>query len=219
MMALVIACAPAPRAASVQPTGVAPAMTPASSGPASSDPAATDPGSVDQAPADPTAAANTTASHHGTSGSTVPVSRLAACPTRYLQAKVGVSQGTAGTTYVAIDFKNISKTKCTVYGYPGVSLAGGTPVSQIGLAADRSTKRKRTLITLLPGATANAILAISDAGHYPLARCSSTATTFLTIYPPNQTTPIELAYDSTGCVNPVHLLTISALKSGVGSAA
>jgi hypothetical protein len=55
----------------------------------------------------------------------------AGCATRDLQAKVGISQGAAGSVYQVIDFTNISSVTCTLYGYPGVSLAGGTPVTQV----------------------------------------------------------------------------------------
>src|SRR5450631_2590921 len=82
----------------------------------------------------------------------------AACPTRSLKAKIGISQGTAGSVYTVIDFTNIGNVTCTLYGYPGVSLAGGTPVKQIGLAAAESKITPRTLVTLAPGAVANALL-------------------------------------------------------------
>ena len=45
---------------------------------------------------------------------------------------MGVAQGAAGSVYQVIDFTNISNTTCTLYGYPGVSLAAGTPVTQVG---------------------------------------------------------------------------------------
>src|ERR1700722_11701164 len=60
------------------------------------------------------------------------------CATRDLQAKVGISQGAAGSVYQVIDFTNIGNAACTLYGYPGVSLASGTPVTQVGQPASRS---------------------------------------------------------------------------------
>ncbi|MEU8034881.1 DUF4232 domain-containing protein [Streptomyces sp. NPDC049099] len=101
-----------------------------------------------------------------------PGARTAACPTRYLKARPGTSQGTAGSVYQVIDFTNIAQTTCTLYGYPGVSLAGGSPVHQIGQAATRSTTAPRALVTLAPGATGNALLRITDAGNYPTTQCS-----------------------------------------------
>jgi hypothetical protein len=117
-----------------------------------------------------------------------------------------------------IDFTNISNVSCTLYGYPGVSLAGGTPVSQIGLAAAESHATARVLVTLTPGAVASALLQIVHAGNYPASRCGMTTASSLQIYPPNQTTPIYLSYNSPTCSKPVQILTVSVVEPGSGSA-
>jgi hypothetical protein len=143
----------------------------------------------------------------------------AACPTRSLGAKIGVSQGTAGSVYTVIDFTNIGNVPCTLYGYPGVSLAGGKPVTQIGQAATESKATARALVTLKPGAVANALLQVVDAGNYPPATCGLTNATYLQIYPPNQTTPIYLAFKTQACSSKtVHILTVSVAMPGSGSA-
>jgi len=141
---------------------------------------------------------------------------LASCPTRYLGAKLGLAQGAAGSVYQVIDFTNISNVSCTLYGYPGISLAGGTPVTQIGLAATENSTPSRQLVTLAPGAVANALLHIGTARLYPASTCGPTATTYLQIFPPNQSTPIYLRYTSTSCAKPVHLLTVNTIVSGSG---
>jgi hypothetical protein len=142
----------------------------------------------------------------------------AGCATRDLQAKAGVAQGAAGSTYQVIVFTNISNVTCTLYGYPGVSLAAGTPVTQVGQAASRSPVAGPSVVTLTPGQAANALLRITQAVNYPSGTCSPTKTTYLQIYPPNQTTPIYLAYSSTGCSsNSVNLLTIGVVQAGAGS--
>ena len=140
-----------------------------------------------------------------------------ACPTRDLSAKAGLAQGTAGSIYQVIDFTNISNASCTLFGYPGVSLASGTPVTQVGAAATRTTDTAARLVTLGPGQTANALLRIVEAGNYSAATCTPTTTTYLQIYPPNQTTPIYLGYKSTGCASSsVKLLSISVVTAGTG---
>jgi hypothetical protein len=142
----------------------------------------------------------------------------AGCATRDLQAKAGVAQGAAGSLYQVIVFTNISAATCTLYGYPGVSLVAGTPATQVGLAASRSTVGGPSVVTLAPGKNANALLRITQALNYPSATCSPTKTTYLQIYPPNQTTPIYLAYSSTGCSSAsVNLLTIGVVQAGAGS--
>ena len=138
------------------------------------------------------------------------------CPTRALGVKVGLSQGTAGTTYTVLDFTNISTVTCTLYGYPGVALAGGTPVTQIGLAATESTTTPRRLVTLTPGAVANALLQIANADNYPASSCDPVTATYLQIYPPNQTTPVYLAYTTRTCAKPVRTLHVSVVQAGSG---
>jgi hypothetical protein len=140
------------------------------------------------------------------------------CATRDLKATVGVAQGAAGSVYQVIDFTNIGTASCSLYGYPGIALAGGSPVTQIGAAASRSPQAGPALVTLAPGAVGNTLLRITQAQNYPTSKCSPMASTYLQIYPPNQTTPIYLGYKSTGCsATGVNLLTVGVVQSGAGS--
>jgi hypothetical protein len=140
-----------------------------------------------------------------------------ACPTSSLQVKLGVGQGYAGGVYVVIDFTNTGASTCSLFGYPGVSLVKGPLYMQIGLAAKRSTTTPKTLVTLAPGATANALLQIVDALNYPSASCGPTKATALKIYPPNQTEPVYLPNTSSGCAKPVQIMYIGAVRPGSGS--
>jgi len=159
----------------------------------------------------PSAAASATPSSTAAAGGTP------ACATRSLKATVGIAQGAAGSVYQVIDFTNISGSPCTLFGYPGMALAGGTPVTQIGAAAARSTGSSAKLVTLAAGKTANALLQITQAENYSASRCAPKASTYLQIYPPNQTTPIYLAYKSTGCSSSkVNLLTVGVVQPGNG---
>lgn len=188
-------------------SGPAPAA-PASSASASS-PTAAAPGST-----------ATAASAGGSSGSSSGGSSAApACATRDLKASAGSAEGAAGSVYQTIDFTNISGKACTLYGYPGVALAAGSPVTQVGAAATRSNTAAPKLVTLAAGQRANALLRITQALNYPTAKCGPATTTYLQIYPPNQTTPIYLAYKSTGCKEmSVKLLTIGVVQPGSGNA-
>jgi hypothetical protein len=139
------------------------------------------------------------------------------CASRDLKAKVGIAQGAAGSVYQVIDFTNIGTSSCSLYGYPGVALAGGSPVTQIGAPASRSTASAPKLVSLAAGATANALVQITEAGNYPASKCGPTPSTYMQIYPPNQTTPIYLAYKSMGCSSTkVKLLTVSVMLAGNG---
>jgi hypothetical protein len=167
--------------------------------------------------ATPAASASTAAASPATGAASPTAAGAApACPTRSLGVKLGLAQGAAGSTFQVIDFANISNGPCTLYGYPGVSLAGGKPVTQIGLAAAESHTTPRKLITLAPGAVANAVLQIVHAVNFPAAKCQLTTADYLQIYPPNQTTPAYLHYSSQTCAKRIQILTISVVQAGRG---
>ena len=181
------------------------ASTPTSSSPPSSTPAATPVSSPSATPA--TSAPATTPA----------VAGPAPCPTRYLGVKAGLSQGTAGSIYQVIDFTDISNVSCTLYGYPGISFAStGSSGGQIGLAAKENPTPPRELVTLAPGATANALLRIVAAGNFPPATCGMVTAHWLVIYPPNQTTPVYLKYSSPTCSKQVQILTVNVVQPGSG---
>jgi hypothetical protein len=136
------------------------------------------------------------------------------CASRDLGVRTGQGEGAAGSTYIQIVFTNNSGATCTLFGYPGVALAGGNPVHQIGVAADENAATPRQLVTLGPGAVASAQLRIVSAQNFPAARCHQAAAAYLQVYPPNQTTPIYVKYSSTACSKPVHLLTVDVVKTG-----
>src|SRR5579862_1452296 len=81
---------------------------------------------------------------------------VAPCSTRYLGASVGVSQGAAGSTYVVLVLKNLNNYSCTLYGYPGVAMDAGVPVTPVGLAAAEDPGTPTERVTLAPYGTANA---------------------------------------------------------------
>ena len=139
------------------------------------------------------------------------------CPTRSLQVKLGASQGTAGSVYTTIVFTNISNVTCTLYGYPGVSLQTARPLHQIGKPAKENPATPRKLVTLQPQTTANALLRIADAGNYPESTCGMTTAHYLQVYPPNQTTPAYIKYNTQACSKPVRLMTVDVVKPGSGS--
>jgi hypothetical protein len=185
----------------------------ATSGSSGSNGAAASSSSASASTAAPTGPASSAAVNPNTASGGAP-----GCATRDLKATVGIAQGAAGSVYQVIDFTNIGTASCSLYGYPGIALAGGSPVTQIGAAASRSPQAGPALITLKPGDVANTLLRITQAQNYPTSKCSPMASTYLQIYPPNQTTPIYLGYKSTGCsATGVNLLTVSVVQSGAGS--
>ena len=191
---------------STSPGSVSPGSgAPGSSGPASS-PAA--------APAGPTAPVT------GASSPPPPVSVAGSwsgygpCPD--LQVKLGLAQGTSNTTYQVIDFTNRGSLSCILDGYPGVNLAGGTPVAPIGLPAAHNDFAKAKEIVLQPGAVANALLQITDAHTYSTAKCGPVQAQYLVIYLPDNAAAVKLAYGTTACSRAVQMLQVSGVSDGTG---
>jgi hypothetical protein len=197
-------------------TGCAAASTVTVTAPPPTTSAATTPATT--APAAPTAPATSAASTPAASASAAGQgSGPQPCSSRYLRADAGLSQGTAGSIYQVITLTNLDNVACTLYGYPGVSLANGTPVTQVGAAADRDATSSPKTVTLQPQGVASATLRVVDAGAYPPSKCNPVATTWLQIYPPGQFAALYLPYKSTGCSDSAtHLLTITVVVPGNG---
>lgn len=140
----------------------------------------------------------------------------AGCLTRYLNGSIGLSQGTAGAVDVTIVFKNLNNVPCTLYGFPGVSLAAGTPVTDLGQPSSENPSTARELVALAPGGFANATLQVEDAVNFPASQCMPQATTWLEVIPPNQTVPLNIPYNSTGCKGSTKLLSVTAVRPGNG---
>jgi hypothetical protein len=139
------------------------------------------------------------------------------CPTRSLHVKLGASQGTAGSVYTTIVFTNVSNATCTLYGYPGVSLTTGKPVTVIGKTAKENPATQRRLVTLQPQTSASALLRIVDAQNYPASKCDPKNSTYLQVYPPNQTAPVRIKHTTLGCAKPISLMTVDVVKRGSGN--
>jgi uncharacterized protein DUF4232 len=157
------------------------------------------------------------ASSSDTPAVTAPSSSAAgtpACATSALRVKLGASDGYAGGVYQTIDFTNTSASPCTLTGYPGVSLVTGPPYKQLGVPAKRDTSKAAQVVTLAPGATANAVVQIVDALNFPSPSCEPAKAAALKVYPPNQFTAVYLPDTSYGCGRSVQTMTIAPVRPG-----
>jgi len=166
--------------------------------------------------ATPSQSASATTTTPASQQTSQPTAAAPGCLTRYLNGSVGLSQGTAGAIQLAIVFKNLNNVPCTLYGFPGVSLATGTPVTDVGQPSSENPTTARELVTLAPGGYANATLQIEDAGNFPAASCNPVATNWMAVIPPNQVVPLYIPYNSTACQGPTKLLTVTAVRPGNG---
>jgi hypothetical protein len=128
---------------------------------------------------------------------------------------MGGGEGAAGSVDTTIVFTNTGKTSCTLYGYPGVSLrnSGG----QIGAAATKNASHAPVLVTIAPGGKANAVVQVADAQNYPSSACTPDSSTFMMVYPPNQTQALDVPYKGTGCrKSSAKLLQVTVVTKGAG---
>lgn len=145
------------------------------------------------------------------------------CPASTLRVTVDKAKGSgaAGTSYVPLDFTNISSHSCDLYGFPGVSFVTGSGGSQIGSPASRQTTFGAQAVTLASGATAHAWLGIADAGNFPAASCQPVTAHWLKVYPPDQTQALYTQFTTTVCSKKVTggstPLTILPIRPGSGS--
>jgi len=197
--------------AAVFAAGCGPANPSSSSSPSSAGASAATAGAP--ASGSPAAASGAAASPSGPAAAAGP-----ACATTSLKASIDGNGGAAaGSLYAVIDFTNTSDAPCTLYGYPGVSLTTAS-AAQIGAAAARSAAPAPTLVTLAPGATANAVLRTADPGdYYPDALCHPVLSAYVKIYPPGQAQPVQLPFKTSACLNSLlKLLSVGVVTARAG---
>ena len=148
------------------------------------------------APASPPAAAPGPA---GTPG----VPEAAACTTSSLTVTVGQESGAAGSIYYPLEFRNLSGHSCTLFGYPGASFVTGIGGGQVGGAAIRNPTFAAQVVTLVPGASAQASLQVAVAQNYPASLCLPVTAHWLRVYPPNQFVPLYVGFTAVTCTGKI----------------
>jgi Protein of unknown function (DUF4232) len=131
------------------------------------------------------------------------------CPTAGLVVWMNNEQGAAGTFYSNLNFTNLSGHTCTLRGHPGVSavnLGGG----RLGQPAAWPSATLPT-VTLANGATATAVLAITDVGVFPPGDCHQVTAAGLRVYPPNQFTSKVVPYPFGACTTAQVFMHVGAV--------
>jgi hypothetical protein len=129
------------------------------------------------------------------------------CPTSELVVWLDTEGNhAAGSTYYKLEFTNLSGHRCTLSGYPGVS-AVDLRHHRLGSAAARNTHLAPHLVSLAGGASASAVLQITDAGVFPPSACRQRTAAALRVYPPNQTASkiVPFPFRACGHTGPVYL--------------
>lgn len=107
------------------------------------------------------------------------------CSVSDLRLAIGRGNAAAGTIFYPIQLTNMSNSSCTMYGFPGVAFVTKPGGSVIGAPAGRSAVEHH-LVSLGPGTTAHATLAVSDVLIGDNCRQHQVPVKWLQVYPPGQ---------------------------------
>lgn len=181
--------------------------SPAASGNAA--PSGGSPSSTASPSASGAAGATPTGSHPG--------GKAAACTTAELNVTLDTGQtgGTAGSTYVPLDFQNTSNKPCTMYGFPGVSLVTGKGGSRIGAPAKRQRQYSSVTVPLAAGGIAHAWLQVVEAGNYSPNTCKPETAQGLRVYPPANHAAAYVGHSFPACSSTkAGILSVLPVRSG-----
>jgi hypothetical protein len=123
---------------------------------------------------------------------------------------LGLGGGTAGTTFVPLEFTNTSNRTCTLSGYPTAS-ARSKNGHQIGKSSRRLRSRHH-VITLRPGSTAHVSLGIIEAGNVCTKPVTAAA---LKVRAPHQGSSTQLPFQFQACRHQ-GVLVVGPVQAGVG---
>jgi hypothetical protein len=143
---------------------------------------------------------------------TRPASSHASCRFQQIKVWLGVGNGTTTrhTISFPLEFSNVGRFTCSLFGHPGVS--GYLNHHQVGPAAIHVGSK--FLVFLAPGQTAHAHLTIRSAGS--VSGCARRAGARLRVFAPNQSaSTIINGFVYTACANRT-TLSVSSVRPGTG---
>ena len=132
---------------------------------------------------------------------------------------VGQGNGAAGTIYYPLQFTNVSRHTCSLFGYPGVSALDRNG-HQLGSPANWGSRAGARTVYLAPGATAHTLLAYHDAAVTTEPGCDPVfSTALLRIYPPDQrqSTFAEFSLEACSHAGPIYMSINEPIRAGVGT--
>jgi len=155
--------------------------------------------------------------HHGTSTNV-------ACAPSDIRVRLDTSSAgvAAGTSFVPLDFTNVSSGGCRLAGFPSVSLASGPHGTLIGAPAAPyvgATGSSRATSLVLPSSTvAHAWVHIADVANIPSPQCHPVRAAGFLVTLPGQATTAFVRYPVTTCAREVggmQLLTVEPFYPGI----
>jgi len=129
------------------------------------------------------------------------------------------SQGAAGTIYYPLEFTNISKHTCTLFGHPGVSAIGSSG-RQLGSPAVWDNSVAPHTVRLAPAATGYALLEYHDAATGSCPPAHRVSALELRVIPPDQSQSVHAFWPLAACTVPpyTNFLSVRVIAPGIGLA-
>jgi uncharacterized cupredoxin-like copper-binding protein len=185
------------------------AGTSSGSGSSSSTPqTATGTSSTSSSASSSSSATSTGSSSTSGSGTTTAAAVRCAAATTRTRAVTEPGGGAAGHYGVELVTTNTGRTACTLKGFPGVSFTAPGTGAQLGAAADREPGQTSPLVRLAPGASATALVRVTQAGNYG-SRCQLAKASGFRVYLPGEKAAQYAPYPAQACSNSdIHLLTV-----------
>jgi hypothetical protein len=142
----------------------------------------------------------------------------APCRANQLTVWQGIpGDGAAGSTYYELEFSNTSRHACTLRGYPTV-VAVNSRGTRLGRVSGHDPFFARRTVTLASGATAHAVLRLTDVSVFSPAACRPVMSAGLRIYAPSTTTSTVIPERLPVCSSrsgPTYLF-VRVVRPGVG---
>jgi hypothetical protein len=140
----------------------------------------------------------------------------AACTPGGLRVTAGYSQGATQHAIYDLSFTNVSRTACTLQGYPGVSLRTAGNSSGRALGSSRPLimpgPGPATTVTLAPGRRALALLGIAETVMFTGSSCDPVVAHWLKVYPPQLSRAVYVPIRALTCSSsPDQVLEISSV--------
>jgi hypothetical protein len=121
------------------------------------------------------------------------------CSARALDIWLDTQPGrTAGSTYYKLEFTNLSAHACTLRGYPGVSAITSNG-RRIGSPAARNAAHPSRTVALSGGASAIAVLQVTDVHNFPPSACRPVTAAGLRVYAPGATRAATVPFPFLAC--------------------
>jgi Protein of unknown function (DUF4232) len=152
----------------------------------------------------------------GASGGKAAVASCSASRLR-VTLDVHVAGAAAGSSFVPLEFTNISASACRLAGYPVVSFAAGVSGHRVGMAAALDRAVKVRSVALAPGGTAHSWLQVVDALNFPASKCHPVTAAGLRVNLPGQRGASFVSHAFPACSASMHgsqILTVQPIQPG-----